>query len=185
MQVFLTGVSCVGKSAVGAALAELLGNSFFDLDHEIEKFFGTSIERLQNRHLSMRSFRIEAAQALVNLLTKPGNKTCLVAMPPSALMNPYLAVITRSQGISIAIHDSAQSILNRIKFYDLDSNVIEKILTPDEQRRYLKEVKKDITYFGKTYKRANVQVNIEGLDIRQSAAKIHTALQEFNKDPRP
>ena len=36
MQVFLTGVSCVGKFAVGAALAELLGNSFFDLDHEIE-----------------------------------------------------------------------------------------------------------------------------------------------------
>lgn len=44
MRVFLTGVSCVGKTTVGRSLAELMGLSFFDLDTEIEQFFGMSIE---------------------------------------------------------------------------------------------------------------------------------------------
>ena len=32
MRIFLTGVSCVGKSTIGERLAGLLGIAFFDLD---------------------------------------------------------------------------------------------------------------------------------------------------------
>ena len=56
MRVVLTGVSCVGKTTVGRELAELLGANFFDLDHEIEMFFGTSIEPsvlMKVRHLPL------------------------------------------------------------------------------------------------------------------------------------
>ena len=49
MRIFLTGVGCVGKTAIGKKMGELLGVRFFDLDNEIESFFETSIERLQNR----------------------------------------------------------------------------------------------------------------------------------------
>jgi shikimate kinase len=41
-RIFLTGVSCIGKTAVGEALAALLRVDFFDLDGEVEKYFGTS-----------------------------------------------------------------------------------------------------------------------------------------------
>lgn len=44
MKVFLVGVSCVGKSAIGALLAKKLNYNFYDLDDEIESFFDTSIE---------------------------------------------------------------------------------------------------------------------------------------------
>jgi ATP-dependent protease HslVU (ClpYQ) ATPase subunit len=54
MKVLLTGVSCVGKTTVGAKLASLLGYPFFDLDHEIETFFGKPLERLQAECLSKR-----------------------------------------------------------------------------------------------------------------------------------
>lgn len=64
MRIFLAGVRCVGKTTVGAKLADLLGYPFFDLDVEIERFFGTSIERLQNSYLTSHSFRIAASQAL-------------------------------------------------------------------------------------------------------------------------
>jgi len=70
MRLFLTGVSCVGKTTIGKKLGKLLGVRFFDLDNEIESFFGTSIERLQNRFLTMHSFRNEAAKALVDLLNR-------------------------------------------------------------------------------------------------------------------
>jgi shikimate kinase len=36
MRIFLAGVGCLGKTAVGAKLADLLGYPFFDLDVEIE-----------------------------------------------------------------------------------------------------------------------------------------------------
>src|SRR5712675_875996 len=49
MRIFLAGVSCVGKTTIGAQLAGLLDNRFFDLDVETERFFETSIERLLER----------------------------------------------------------------------------------------------------------------------------------------
>ena len=73
MRIFLTGMSCVGKTTVGRELAELLGVKFFDLDHEVEAFFGTSIERLQNKFLTIESYRNEAAKALVHLLSRPAS----------------------------------------------------------------------------------------------------------------
>ena len=64
MRIFLIGVACVGKTTIGGKLADLLEYQFFDLDHEIEKFFDISIERLQNRFLTRYSFRAEASQGL-------------------------------------------------------------------------------------------------------------------------
>ena len=49
MKIFITGVACVGKTTIGARLAALLGYQFFDLDIEIERFFGAPIARLRQR----------------------------------------------------------------------------------------------------------------------------------------
>jgi hypothetical protein len=37
MRIFLAGIGCVGKTTVGAKLADLLDHRFFDLDVEIER----------------------------------------------------------------------------------------------------------------------------------------------------
>ena len=47
LRVNLVGVSCVGTTTIGRILADRRGWPFFDLDDEIERHFGTSIERLQ------------------------------------------------------------------------------------------------------------------------------------------
>jgi len=57
MNIFLTGVSCVGKSTLGKILADRLNYQFYDLDSEIEKYFGESIERLMSRYLTGHNFR--------------------------------------------------------------------------------------------------------------------------------
>jgi len=49
MRIFLTGIGCVGKTTIGSILSSRLGYRFFDLDEEIERFFGISIERLQKK----------------------------------------------------------------------------------------------------------------------------------------
>ncbi|MFH0939534.1 MAG: shikimate kinase [Planctomycetota bacterium] len=182
MRVFVTGVSCVGKTTISKTLAELLGVKFFDLDYEIELFFGTSIERLQNKFFTMHSYRQEVAKALVHLLNRPDSRDSVIALPPSGLMGGYLSAIKKAAGITIALNDKPENILERIRFYDIDSKPIHKDLTPREKRLYLSEIKKDITYFGKTYERAHLQIDISDLNIEQAADKVRAALKVMEKD---
>jgi shikimate kinase len=174
MRIFLTGVGCVGKTTIGKKMGELQGVRFFDLDNEIEIFFETSIERLQNRFLTIHSFRNEAAKALVHLLNRPESRDCVIALPPSGLMGVSLRAIKKANGITAVVTDKPENILERIRFYDIDSLPIEKKLTPKEKKWYLREIKKDITYFRTSYQRANLQVDISGLDPDQAARKVNT-----------
>ena len=185
MRIFLTGVSCVGKTTIGKKVGELLGINFFDLDHEIESFFETSIERLQNRFLTTHSFRNEAAKSLVHLLNLPDSKRCVLALPPSGLMGGYLRAIKKVRGTTVVITDKPENILKRIRFYDLDSRPIEKKLTSKEEKLHLREIKKDITYFRSSYQRANLQVDISGLYPNQAACKVIEAVKELDETMMP
>lgn len=180
MRIFLIGVGCVGKTTIGIKLAELLDVNFFDLDDEIERFFNTSIERLQNKFLTIHSFRNEAAKALIHLLNQAESLDSVIALPPSGLMGGYLRVIKISSGISAAITDNPENILKRISFFDIDSHFIKKKLSSKEKKLYLRDIKKDITYFGKSYRRANLQVDISGLNQDQAVLKVKDAVEEFS-----
>jgi shikimate kinase len=176
MRIFLTGVSCVGKTTVGAKLAALLGCPFFDLDEEIERFFRVPIEPLQDQFLTMYSFRQEAAKALTSLLNREEGRDAVIALPPSGLMDPYWRVVKRANGRIVVLRDEATHILHRLTFYDRDSNLMEKQLTEKEKALYLKEIKKDITYFNRTYKRADLSVDLSGLGPEQAATKVKEML---------
>ena len=173
---YLTGVSCVGKTAIGRDLASLRSTPFFDLDAEVERYFGDSIERLQNRFLTGQSFRNEAAKALSALLSKPQSTSAVIALPPSGLMGGYWRVVKMSRGKTVALTDTPENILARIAFYDVDSKPIEKECTDEEKRWYLREIRKDITYFGKTYTRADYRVYIAGLDASAAAQKVQNVV---------
>jgi shikimate kinase len=178
-RVFLTGVGCIGKTTVGEELASLLRVAFFDLDGEVERYFGTSIERLQNRFLTIHSYREKAAEALVHLLARPESRASVIALPPSGLMGGYLRAIRKSPGITVALSDRAENILARIRFYDIDSNPIEKVLSAEERRAYLREIRKDITYFRTSYKRADLTVDIAGLGVVDAARRVRREVEAF------
>ncbi|MGZ8916345.1 MAG: hypothetical protein ACXW1Z_24955, partial [Methylobacter sp.] len=48
-----------------------------------------------------------------------------------------------------------------------------------EKRWYLSEIKKDITYFRKTYDRAHLRVDISDLDPKQAALRVKQAIEMF------
>ena len=178
MRIFLAGVSCVGKTTVGAKLALLLGYPFFDLDNEIESFFSMPIGRLQDECLTMSSFRQEACKALKHLLQRKESVDSVIALPPSGLMYNYWPVVKKAKGKIVVLRDEAANILNRITFYDLDSNPIEKHLTAKEKPLYLKEIQQDIIYFNPSYQRADISVHISGLDPDQAAKKVQEMLDK-------
>ena len=181
MRIFITGVACVGKTTIGKELADLIDVNFFDLDFEVEKFFGTSLQRLQNKFLTIHSYRDEAAKALVHLLSRPESEASVIALPPSGLMGGYLRAIKKSTGISVVLTDEPEKILERITFYDIDSKLVEKNLTADENRLYLRDIKKDITYFRKPYERADLRVDISGLDYKQAARCVKEDVEALER----
>jgi len=177
MRIFLVGVSCVGKTAIGADLAKLLDCNFFDFDEEVERFFGMPIEHLQGKFSSMELFRQEASKALLYVINCKESQNSVIALPPSGLMNFYWKAISKSSGTIIVLKDDVLNILQRIEFFDKDSNLITKKLSNKEQRYYLSEIQKDIIYYNNSYERASFSVSINGLKIRQAAKKVKDQLQ--------
>jgi shikimate kinase len=178
MKVFLTGVSCVGKTAIGKCVASKLNYLFFDQDVEIEKFFGLPIERLQDKFLTPSSFREYTAKALKYLTEQNENHDYVVALRPSGLMDCYYRILKKLQCTIIVLQDKPENILSRIVFFDKDSNPLVKQMPDDEKAYYLQEIKKDIAYFERTYKKAHLTVDLSGLGIEKSAAKIIDCLND-------
>ena len=61
-----------------------MGVKFFDLDEEIESFFGTSIGRLQKKFITIGGYREEASKALAHLLSRPDSMDSVIDLPPSS-----------------------------------------------------------------------------------------------------
>ena len=114
MRVSLVGVSCVGTTTIGRILADRRGWPFFDLAEEIERHFGLSIERLQARFLTGYDYRKECAMVLERIAT--ANPDCVIALPPSGLRDAFLRVVRRVPGVTVAVHDAPENILERITF---------------------------------------------------------------------
>jgi shikimate kinase len=87
-------------------------------------------------------------------------------------MDSYWRVVKRARGTIVVVRDEPENILDRLVFYDIDSRPLDSQLTEEERRLYLREIRKDISYFGRTYRRAHVTVDIAGLGPNDVARKL-------------
>ena len=161
-------MSCIGKTTIGKMLAEKIGYSFFDLDEEIQNYYEKPIERIQDECLTMNGYREKASIVLDKLFTK--NIDSVISGTPSGLKFSYLQVYKRhknKQLLSICLNDSFENVLDRLTFYDKDSNPITERLDESKKKRYLREIKADYNYFKNSYKRADLQVNIDKVKLEK------------------
>lgn len=182
LNVFLTGVACVGKTTVGAELAALLDVPFHDLDVVVEEFFGKPLARLQNEFLTSHSYRRTAVQALADLLRRIDGQDWVIALPPSGLMYPFGRAVRESGGCVVVLQAGPQDILERITFYDDDSILVEMSLSEREKRLHLREIKKDITYYKRTWRPAHMTVDTSGLNVRESAEAVKEILDRAREN---
>ena len=82
----------------------------------------------------------------------------------------------------VALEDTPENILRRITFYDVDSRPIQKALTDRERRHYLREIKRDMTYFRRSYSRAYLTVNIAGWSPEEASLRIKDLLMRELRD---
>jgi shikimate kinase len=168
MILYLVGSSCVGKSTVGSLLAERLGFTFFDLNILVEEFYQRPIERIQDECLTMHEFRRKESVVLEQVFSR--NVDSVVAGTPAGLMSSYLSVYKRCKTritslYSIHMYDSPENILNRLIFFDKDSNPVEVEMDEHMRAWYIRDIKADYQYFKKSYARADYQINIEDIEL--------------------
>lgn len=176
MKLILTGVSCVGKSTVGKILAENIGYTFFDFDYEVEKYFNSHISFLKRAYPFERTYR-EKVSIVLSKILKENNDNFIIAMPPSGLMDSYWRLIKKDDSlITIALRDRAKNILERITFFDENSKPMASPITPENEKYYLKEIRLDMEYFGRSYRKANMKYNINGQDAFQAVNELKDLL---------
>ena len=168
MIIYLVGMSCVGKTTIGRMVAEKMGFTFFDLDEEVQEFYQKPIERIQDEFLTKNGYREKASVVLDQLFSK--NIDSVVSGTPAGLKFSYLRVYKKHKKdkelYSVHLYDSCENVLNRLTFYDKDSNPIIEPMDESKRRRYLREIKADYTYFKGSYERADLQVNIEHVKLQ-------------------
>ena len=125
---------------------------------------------------SMRKLKIKnklyTKSYFIKRLVEAGFKVDKLSEEVEGKKDYYWRIVKNAQGRIIVLSDNAANILKRIEFYDKDSRRIERHLTDEERQYYLKDIKEDITYFRRTYKRADIILDIAGLDPNQAARKV-------------
>ena len=184
MVLCLVGISCVGKTTIGKMLSIHLGYSYFDIDEEVEKFYQKPIERIQDESVTMNRFREKASIVLDNILSE--NVNSVISGTPSGLKYSYLKVYKKHlktrEIISIHIFDQPENILKRLTFYDKDSKPIKIDLTESDNRKYLSEIISDYNCFKSSYQRADIQVDISSVYLKDIPDLIIDKLTALNKN---
>lgn len=183
MILYLVGISCVGKTTIGKMLAENIDFSFFDLDTEIQNYYNKPIEKIQDECLSMNGYREKASKVLDYLFSK--NINSVISGTPSGLKYAYLQVYKKHKAdkdlYSILINDSCENVLDRLTFYDKDSNPIIEKIDDSKKRRYLKKIKADYNFFRDSFERADLKIDINNMNLVDIPNLIINELQKTFK----
>ena len=161
MNVMLFGLSNVGKTTVGRILAEKLGYNFYDLDEEVRKSYRMTNQEFIDTYW-LRNERDRRRGLLIGeILDRYGNKVIAVTpMYYSSFFSKYLK--KRDDIIGIELQDTPENIFNRLIFTDENDQVYEDSVEYREKHKayYLKDIKKDITYYKKSFEKVENKFQI-------------------------
>jgi len=86
-------------------------------------------------------------------------------------MGPCWKVVRKIEdAFVVVLIDIPENILERITFYDIDSRPVHRMLGDDDRFYYLQEIRKDIRYFKRSWRKADLVVDIAGCSDAQDAA---------------
>ena len=172
MRIFIVGVPCIGKSTISKLVAEKLGYRFFDFDLEVEKRMGEHISSIKNRFFTEHGYREEVKHILLDILTVYKDNI-VIAMPASGLFRSYYAIIKKHPDVlTIALKEKSKNVLERLTFYDDETKPIYNVVNESNKHLYYEEIKKDVEYFGRTYKKAKLHFNLNGMNAEDSAEAL-------------
>lgn len=182
MIIYLVGVSCVGKSTLGKALAKAYGYKFIDFDYEVMDTYCLNIDEIKrefNPPLSDAEYRSFVSPILDRLLTYE-NDNLVVAMPPSGLFPEYTYILEKHKDIlTIELVDYIKSILSRLIYFDEERKSWPIRITEHNRLFYENELKEDFKYYNQANKFAMLKVHLSGKGIEDALAILDKSIKKW------
>ena len=176
--VFITGFKSVGKSSVGRMAADRLGLPFLDLDTLIEdQYAAQQGERLGFRDIFRRegetAFRERERQAAASLAQPPAEEAGrrIVSLGGGALMDDGTYETLRPLGAIVLLTAPFEALLERIR----QDGGAPAFVDPERMESDLRTLyERRMPVFRQ---RADVMVDVGGLDIPQAAERLAATLR--------
>ncbi len=166
--IVLVGFMACGKTTVGRALAQRLGRSFVDTDHEIEHEFGLPVPAIFTRH-GEQEFR-DAERRLIERLLGRSNE--VISIGGGAFVDPNARTSINARAISVWLDPPFELILERIARSGMRPLASGK---PPGDLRHLWEERRG------SYAEAQVRVATEDEDLDQSVQRILDQMGEGSR----
>lgn len=163
MNILLFGVSNVGKSATGRLLASRLKCDFYDLDEEVKKKLGITLEEfVSNGTLAERdSVR---CSIILSLISIPSNK--IIAVSPLSYVHSIRNVFSAENVFTIELIDAAENIFDRLVFSDEKDNIYKDDDYKNRYRDYyLKDIREDLKWYGSVYSAVKHKFDMNGRGV--------------------
>lgn len=161
MKILLFGISNVGKSTIGKQLSRKLGYDFDDLDEEIKIQYG-KIDSFQSVYPFDYERHRKRGEILKEIIDKYDDNVVIAVsvINYSRFIND---IIKNKEILAIEIQDKPENILKRLVYADEEDKIFAiNISNIEEQKYYLKDIKKDITYYKKIYRKIENKFDIDG-----------------------
>jgi XRE family aerobic/anaerobic benzoate catabolism transcriptional regulator len=110
-RIALIGLRGAGKSTLGTRLAERLGVPFFELDSEIERELGTSLESVFTVY-GQDAYRDGERRALARLIEQ--NERCVLATGGSLVVEPQTYQLLRSRCLTVWLRATPEEHMARV-----------------------------------------------------------------------
>ena len=170
MNILLFGISNVGKTTIGGILAQKLGYVFFDLDEEVKKRHHITLEQFVNTvwPYERDQIRGEIIGSILCLC-----KDTVIAVTPMYYTRFFGKYLNREDVMAIELQDTPENIFNRLVFSDQNDHVYKDDEYRDAHREYyLREIKKDITYYRKPFMKLENKFSIDGTSPEVAAERL-------------
>lgn len=152
--IILTGFMGSGKSTVGMRLAERLKMEFVDLDREIEKVTGMSVNQIFKRYGEIR-FRSEENLMVEKLAKRDG---LVIATGGGTVLREENMQILRNNGIIILLEASPEDIFARVSRKRGTRPLLRKNLT-------IENIEAMLADRDPFYQQADHRINTSGKDL--------------------
>lgn len=155
MKILLFGVSNVGKTTTGQLLAERLGFKFYDLDEEVKKHMGMTLEEFVNTE-NLR-WRDQKRGSVIKKILRL-EEDMVFAISPISYTDNFRSRISRDGILTIELYDTPENIFSRLVFSDEnDNNYIDDDYKNTHKEHYLREIQEDINWYGMIYKQIGIK----------------------------
>ncbi len=168
--IVLIGFMGTGKSTIGMKLAERLKMQFIDMDREIEKLTGMSIQVLFKKHGEIR-FRSEES-----LMSKKlgARNNLVIATGGGVVLNPENMEILRKSGILVCLDAHPEVIMARVNRKKGSRPLLKKNLG-------IEDIEKMIEEREEYYSQADFRVDTSNKEMDKIVQEIIQTLRKLNK----